>query len=69
MDFIKQYPSMTFEDYFWGYSGAMIRLMSQDGTSVRYLSEKQAAAYKSKKAKKVCSSVEEFANALGRPLK
>lgn len=52
MDFIKQYPSMTFEDYFWKYSAPMIMMMSSDGTYTRYLSEKAAKKYWTKKKMK-----------------
>lgn len=70
MDFIKQYPSMTFEDYFWKYSAPMIRIMSSDGTYSTILSEEQAKAYWAKKKSqgKNYDNIDAFQNDLGLPL-
>lgn len=70
MDFIKQYPSMTFEDYFWKYSAPMIRLMASDGTYAKYLSEKQAKSYwaKHKRLGRGYDNPEKFCNDLGIPM-
>ena len=70
MDFIKQYPSVTFEDYFWKYSAPMIRIMSSDGTYSKYLSEKQAKKYWAKRAQKakVYDDPDKFINDLGLPM-
>lgn len=46
MDFLKSYPFLTIEDYYWKYSHIMIQLMIRDATKVIYLSEKQAKQYK-----------------------
>lgn len=70
MDFIKQYPSTTFEDYFWKYSAPMIRIMSSDGTYTKYLSEKQAKSYWAKhpKKEKTYDDPDKFVNDLGSPM-
>lgn len=59
---------MTFEDYFWRYSGPLVRLMSMDGTSVRYLSEKQAKALKEKQSSRTYNDLDLFMNDLGLPI-
>lgn len=48
MDFLKSYPFITMEQYYWELSYPMIRLMAYDATRVIYLSEEEA-----KKAKTV----------------
>lgn len=70
MDFIKQYPSTTFEDYFWKYSAPMIRIMSSDGTYSMTLSEKRAEEYwrKHPKKEKVYDDPDMFTNDLGIPM-
>lgn len=70
MDFIKQYPSMTFADYFWKYSAPMIRIMSSDGTYTKHLSEKQAKSYWAKhpKKEKTYDDPDKFVNDLGLPM-
>lgn len=42
VDFLKANPFVTMEDYKWGLSVPMIRLMIQDNTRVHYMSEKEA---------------------------
>lgn len=49
MDFLKSFPSLTVEDYYWKYSHIMIQLMIRDATKVIYLSEKQVKKLKTKK--------------------
>lgn len=46
MDFLKSYPFLTVEDYYWNYSYIMIQLMIRDATKVYYLSEAQYKEYK-----------------------
>lgn len=41
VDFLKAYPFVSMEDYKWGLSVPMIRLMCADSTRVHYLSEKE----------------------------
>ena len=48
VDFLKAYPFVSMEEYKWGLSVPMIRLMSCDNTRIHYLSEKQAKRKKSK---------------------
>lgn len=48
VDFLKANPFVSMEDYKWGLSVPMIRLMSIDNTRVHYLTEKQAKNRKSK---------------------
>lgn len=42
VDFLKSNPFVTYEQYRWGLSVPMIRLMCADNTRVHYLSEKEA---------------------------
>lgn len=46
VDFLKAYPFVTMEQYFWELSAPMIRLMSYDATRVIYLSDKEAKKQK-----------------------
>lgn len=48
VDFLKANPFITYEQYRWGLSIPMIRLISTDNTRVRYLSEKEAKRRKDK---------------------
>jgi hypothetical protein len=48
VDFLKANPFITYEQYRWGLSVPMIRLMSVDSTRVNYLSEKEAKRRKDK---------------------
>lgn len=50
VDFLKANPFVSMEEYKWGLSVPMIRIMSIDNTRVHYLNEEQA---RRKKAKKV----------------
>ena len=42
VDFLKQFPFVTMDDYKWKLSVPMIRLITADNTRVRYLTERQA---------------------------
>lgn len=64
VDFLKANPFVSYEQYRWGLSVPMIRLMSVDNTRVHYLSEKEA---KKKKAV-VFDSAESLMNDLGIPI-
>ena len=64
VDFLKANPFVTMEEYKWGVSVPMIRLMSIDNTRVHYLSEKQA---QEKNATKI-DSAEDLMNDLGMPI-
>lgn len=70
MDFIKQYPTISIDDYFWKYSAPMIRLMSSDGTYTKYLSENQAKRYWAEhRQTKMYENVDDFMTDLGMPTK
>lgn len=64
VDFLKANPFVTMEEYKWGLSVPMIRLMSIDNTRVHYLSENQA---QEKNATKI-DSAEDLMNDLGMPI-
>lgn len=66
MDFLKTYPFITMEEYYWKYSMPMIRLMAYDATRIIYLSEKQAKKYNS--MEKVYDNPDNFINDLGLPV-
>ena len=42
VDFLKANPFVTMDDYKWGLSVPMIRLMISDNTRIHYMSEKEA---------------------------
>lgn len=42
VDFLKANPFVTMDDYKWGLSVPMIRLMITDNTRIHYMSEKEA---------------------------
>lgn len=42
VDFLKANPYMTVDDYLWGYSIPMIKIMGMDNSRVNYLSKKEA---------------------------
>lgn len=67
VDFLKQFPFITMEDYKWGFSVPMIRLMTADNTRVRYLSEKQAEERKRRRECKHLSSKKDMTD-LGIPM-
>lgn len=46
VDFLKNFPFMTMDDYRWEYSIPMIRIMGMDNTRVHYLSEKEVSRRK-----------------------
>jgi hypothetical protein len=64
VDFLKANPFVTYEQYRWGLSIPMIRLMSVDNTRVRYLSEKEAK----KKNAVVVNDANALMNDLGVPV-
>lgn len=67
VDFLKQFPFITMEDYKWGLSVPMIRIMTADNTRVRYLSEKQAEERKKRKGMKKINGKEDMTD-LGIPM-
>ena len=73
MDFLKSYPFLSVEDYYWNYSHIMIQLMIRDATKVIYLFEKQAEKYKqykrtSRSVNRVYTDSEEDMEAFEREL-
>ena len=64
MDFLKNNPFVSLEDYKWNLNPRMIRIMSVDSTRVHYLSEKEA---KKKKAV-VVNDANALMNDLGFPI-
>lgn len=42
VDFLKANPFVTMDDYKWGLSVPMIRLMISDNTRIHYMSEKES---------------------------
>lgn len=68
MDFLKANPFMTMEDYWWGYSAAMIRIMAYDATRTIYLSEKQSKRIVEQKKVTKYDDPMSFMNDLGLPV-
>ena len=64
VDFLKANPFVTYEQYRWGLSVPMIRLMSVDNTRVHYLSEKEAK----RKNAVVVNDANSLINDLGVPV-
>lgn len=64
VDFLKNNPFVSLEDYKWNLNPRMIRIMSVDHTHVHYLSEKEA---KKKKAV-VVNDANTLMNDLGIPV-
>lgn len=48
VDFLKANPFVTMEEYKWGLSVPMIRLMSSDNTRIHYKSDKEELANRTK---------------------
>ncbi len=48
VDFLKANPFVTMEEYKWGLSVPMIRLMSSDNTRIHYKSDKEELAKRTK---------------------
>ena len=61
VDFLKANPFVSMEEYKWGLSSPLIKLMSADNTHIHYLSEKEQ---KMKNAT-VINSVDDLMNDLG----
>lgn len=61
VDFLKANPFVSMEDYKWGLSVPMIKIMSMDNTHIHYLSEKQAQ----RKNATVINNAEDLLNDLG----
>lgn len=64
IDFLKNNPSVTRQQYMWEWTVPQVKLASYDYTHVRYLSEKE----KKKKKSKVVNSLEDLKNDLNMPI-
>lgn len=64
IDFLKNNPSVTKEEYLWEWTVPQIKLASYDFTHIKYLSEKE----KEKKKTKVMNSAEDILNDLNMPI-
>ena len=65
VDFLKAYPFVSMEEYKWGLSVPLIRLMCADNTHVHYLSDKERER---RKGVQVGSSNGVLLNDLGIPV-
>lgn len=71
VDWLKANPSFTMNDYLWGISVCMAKVMAADATHSVYLSEKQAKKYKDMQRiqpsvkNKYYNNADDFASALG----
>ena len=63
VDFLKANPFVSMEEFKWGLSVPMIRLMAMDNTRVHYLSEKEIEM---RKAKPITTDM--LTNDLGIPI-
>lgn len=64
IDFLKNNPSVTREQYLWEWTVPQIKLASYDFTHIKYLSEKE----KERKKTKVMNSAEDILNDLNMPI-
>lgn len=68
VDFLKQNPYVTREEYMWEWTIPQIRLASYDFTHVRYLSEEEAKAAKKANNVKSYDNPQDLVNDLGIPI-
>lgn len=68
VDFLKQNPFVTREEYMWEWTIPQIRLASYDFTHVKYLSEEETKNKKNKTVTKTINSAEDLINDLGFPI-
>lgn len=66
MDFLKENPSVTKEAYMWEWTVPQLKLASMDRTRVKYLTEKEVEAKKSKQYSS--NNIDEIKNDLGIPI-
>lgn len=64
IDFLRENPYVTREEYLWEWTISQIRLASYDFTHVKYLSEKEAK----KKNAVVIDNADDLLNDLGMPV-
>lgn len=66
MDFLKENPSVTKEAYMWEWTVPQLKLASMDRTRVKYLTEKEIEAKKSKQYSS--NNIDEIKSDLGIPI-
>lgn len=66
MDFLKENPSVTKEAYMWEWTVPQLKLASMDRTRVKYLTEKEIEAKKSKQYSS--NNIDELKSDLGIPI-
>lgn len=64
IDFLKNNPSVTKDEYLWAWTVPQIKLAAYDFTHIKYLSEKE----KERKKAKVMNSAEDILNDLNLPV-
>ena len=64
VDFLKNNPYVTMDEYLWKLNPCMIKLMTVDNTRVYYLSDKD----KQRKKSQVFDGKKPFTNDLGIPI-
>lgn len=66
MDFLKENPSVTKEAYMWEWTVPQLKLASMDRTRVKYLTDREIEAKKSKQYSS--NNIDEIKNDLGIPI-
>lgn len=66
MDFLKENPSVTKEAYMWEWTVPQLKLASMDRTRVKYLTDSEIEAKKSKQYSS--NNIDEIKNDLGIPI-
>lgn len=64
VDFLKNNPYVTMDDYMWKLNPCLIKLMTIDNTRVHYLTDKD----KERKKTKVFDGTKSLTNDLGIPI-
>lgn len=64
IDFLKNNPTVTKQEYLWEWTVPQVRLASYDFTHVKYLTEEE----KKKKKAKVVNSLDDLKNDLNMPI-
>jgi hypothetical protein len=64
VDFLKNNPYVTMEDYMWKLNPCLIKLMTIDNTRVHYLTDKE----RERKKSKVFDGSKSITNDLGIPI-
>lgn len=65
VDFLMAFPNITRDEYIWGMSIPMIKIMGMDNSHVNNLSEKEAEKRKGQVVNTKGASVQELNNDLG----